>query len=556
MQPGYNAQLFQNAGVRPDPSSQQSSGGGDWLSHLLPTIGSVAAPVLGALLAPETGGASLLAGAALSGLGSAGGKVAENAIENKSLGDNVTNELGSGALGGLAGGVGGKVIGGILGKLGAQGATDAAAQTAVDGMAPYAGLADKTLSKNNALDNLGMLQKMGVDTSNPQSVLDAAGSVTGENGALNGMKNQFIMQSGPVSLDPDALMAQVKSAIVANPQIGSKGNATLNAIHQMVQGISPEGNVSGQLDPTNVFDAIKQLGAAKGSLDLNGESGKAIANIYDTARGGLQDALYKNAGADNLVSAYKVTPEDMQAITDASGGNQALANHMADVLNNANSIQDIRSAEAPFVQSSALAKSALDKIQATLPTAIDSTTPDVGQHLGAAAQMLAGHPLAAAGTMAGGVVNGVQKAANIFDQLPAGLQAASAAGAATLPSDVFTHAGDFTQGTGQSIPSSLTSIGGQNNQQGEPTMNNGQPAQGGMAPQGGAQQTIDPQMLTNVVLADLRSTGGKNLGTLVPALQGAMYGGLGQLGSDLRQLHKDLETCNQPLVLQAAVKER
>jgi hypothetical protein len=73
MQPGYNAQLFQNAGVRPDPSSQQSSGGGDWLSHLLPTIGSVAAPVLGALLAPETGGASLLAGAALSGLGSAGG---------------------------------------------------------------------------------------------------------------------------------------------------------------------------------------------------------------------------------------------------------------------------------------------------------------------------------------------------------------------------------------------------------------------------------------------------------------------------------------------------
>src|SRR4051812_38915804 len=65
-------QHLQASGVDTGATGAQPHSG-NWFTHLLPTIGGLA----GVLLAPETGGLSLLAAAGLSGLGAAGGKLAE-----------------------------------------------------------------------------------------------------------------------------------------------------------------------------------------------------------------------------------------------------------------------------------------------------------------------------------------------------------------------------------------------------------------------------------------------------------------------------------------------
>jgi hypothetical protein len=509
---------------------------GNWFSHLLPTLGSIAAPIIGGLLAPETGGLSLLAGAALSGAGSAAGKAGENLYENKNVLDGVAQSGGEGAAGGALGGIGGKLIGGILGKVGQHAATEAASQAAVDGFAPYADVTGKTLSKLNVADNIPMLQKLGINTADPEAVLNATGSVTGENGAINGIKNQIIQSAGHVSLDPDTLMTTARQAITANPQIGNAAKSTENYLHQLVQSLQPEGAIDmSHADPQSVMDAIKSIGTARSGLNLNGENGKSIANVYDSVNNQLQDALYKNAGADKLAAAYKVTPEDLASIHKLTGGNQALTDHIVNSIDNAQSIGDLRAAEAPFVQASQLAKAAQFEARGAIPTAEENPS-NIGQHVGAIAQLAGGHPLAAAATAGGGALNLASKGAASFNALDPALKAAVMAGGTNAAIQPFTHAGDFT---GSSISSPTT-----NNSQGGSTMND---QSNGAAPSGAGTGAIDPSMLTALVKADLSTTGGKNLGTLVPALQAAMFGGLGQLSPDQRNTVANSQTATQSL---------
>lgn len=112
---------------------------------LLPTIGSIAAPVVGAALAPATGGASLLAGSLLSALGAGGGK----ALENVLTGQEATKGVGQEALlsGGsaLAFGGAGKMLGKI-GKKAAPALEKTAAKTFV-GQAEKGAIAPETGSK-------------------------------------------------------------------------------------------------------------------------------------------------------------------------------------------------------------------------------------------------------------------------------------------------------------------------------------------------------------------------------------------------------------------------
>jgi len=108
--------------------SQGQGGGSNFFQSILPTIGGIVAPIAGAALAPETGGLSLLASAALSGLGGAAGQAVENATEGKSpidqnvLSSGIENAVG-GATGGLLGKLGGGLLKGVIAPAAEKGAT-------------------------------------------------------------------------------------------------------------------------------------------------------------------------------------------------------------------------------------------------------------------------------------------------------------------------------------------------------------------------------------------------------------------------------------------------
>jgi hypothetical protein len=87
----------------------------DWWQRLLPTVGGIAVPLLGAALAPETGGLSLLASSALSGLGTGAGKALENVTSGQDPWKDVLPEAAGSAItsygtGALLGGIG-KLVG-------------------------------------------------------------------------------------------------------------------------------------------------------------------------------------------------------------------------------------------------------------------------------------------------------------------------------------------------------------------------------------------------------------------------------------------------------------
>lgn len=138
-------QLAQN---RPTQMAAQPQDSGSWWKKLLPTAGSILAPIAAIALAPETAGASLLALGAIgaAGAGAAGGKAAENILEQKDIGQGVAGEAVAGSAGQALGGVVGKGLlkaGGSLASRGAAGATklaeekslqEAAQQTANQGM--------------------------------------------------------------------------------------------------------------------------------------------------------------------------------------------------------------------------------------------------------------------------------------------------------------------------------------------------------------------------------------------------------------------------------------
>lgn len=380
--------------------TQPSGDNSNWFTKLLPTLGSVAAPLIGAALAPETGGLSLLASLGLGAAGSAGGKLAENAAEGK----DATEGLGSSLLEGAAGsGIGmgvGKVAGGLLGKVGdfAGGKVAQAAEQA--STAPYRGLKSPDL-----VPTLDKMKGYGVDTSDPNNLLQAANAITGENGAINGLVRQHITNAGPVKIDPDMVMSAMQEHL-ANPQLtGVQASRAQNLVQKMVQGFNPEGSLTGTADPNDVFDAIQQLGKLKAGLNMSGESGQGLGKVYDSARQALQSSLYNNSGADAIAAAYRATPEDIAAITKAAGGNKALADYAINAINDAKSIQELRSAQAPFVQASQLGNKAIEAANSKLPTM--SAEQAVGDQMGmspegsALALLASHHPIGAMGaTMA------------------------------------------------------------------------------------------------------------------------------------------------------------
>lgn len=277
------------------PAAQQpKKQSGNWLTHLLPTIGSVAIPALGALLAPETGGLSLVAAAGLSGLGAAGGKAAENAVEGKGVGDDVLTSGVEGAAGGAVGGVAGKVLGkgaellaNRAGKITTDAAEAAAQKTAQNSDLAtanairnnYGSISEKLQSDSHLAlgSNQKMLKELGYDHTDPYQMAKAAeAGYHPTDLSLNGIYDEALQGAKPIQTSE------------INPLFGASTNTTLPGLSKQEMamlgkaGITPEvaakGTVTGAGAPVNTASGL-------GSVDPVSPMGKVLSDFSERTKG-------------------------------------------------------------------------------------------------------------------------------------------------------------------------------------------------------------------------------------------------------------------------------
>lgn len=354
-----------HASLQQNGTAVQPPHSGNFLTHLLPTIGSIG----GLLLAPETGGLSLLAAAGLSGLGAAGGKAVENATEGKSILDKSDLTAGiEGAVGGAAGGAAGKVIGGVAGKLGsaaenmgAKEASQTAAQDAIDTAAnTYKDVSPQLQKALNAKDSLGHVTDMGYDIADPSNLVHVSNT---SNDILNDTLNRALANSGPVDLShfpqivKDALakesgtLGSFEPVAVARGRLGPSSTPAAKLLSQLENMGNAPGETTGSAiakvssDPNELRTLTTKLGqlaqdnkptvtAATGAID---PQQRAIYNVINDVRGNVKDALYNRPEVSDALKGEvgNITADPAANIT------PQLADHLNGVVTNGGTAQDL-----------------------------------------------------------------------------------------------------------------------------------------------------------------------------------------------------------------------
>lgn len=341
-----------NAQTTPQPG-QGDGNGGNWFTKALPTIGSIAAPILGALLAPETGGASLLAGLALASAGSGAGKLGENALEGKKdLGEGVGGAALEGGIGQAVGGAAGKLLGGAAGAIGKVADQGIASKTlgttaeqafkdAQDIKNVYGAVPSAT--KQGIYDNqnlkgaLDLAKNIGSNPLNPSEYVDHA------NVALNNLsdiRREVVHAGGPINT---AGVIDEQGTKVA-PSISDIIESALRGTH-----------------PTTGEQVGSDLTSALGSTDLVAGAGKKLVAPNNASMDFINYAKQKLGGLEGnatdpqqLLDASTAIGQDAQnarnlaaktAESDVSGTNAAKAqamtaldNHLNDMLYNRPSV--------------------------------------------------------------------------------------------------------------------------------------------------------------------------------------------------------------------------
>lgn len=339
----------------PGESNGVPTHSGNWFTHLLPTLGSVAAPIIGGLLAPETGGLSLLAGAGLSGAGAAAGKAAENGAEGKQLFNGGDLTAGAeGLAGGLAGGVAGKVIGkgaSILGNtaenIATKQAADTAAQDSIDTAAnTYKDVSPQLQKAYNAKDSLAHVTNMGYDVADPTNLTHVANT---SNDVLNDVLDKSLANSGPVDMSNYPQL--IKDAIAKESGTLGSYDPTALAKGRLGTPNNPAGKLLSQLedlgagiaktngDPNELRGLTTKLGQlaqdakptvtqATGAID---PQQRAIYNVINDVRDKVKTALYDRPEVNDALAGQEgnLTAKDV--------GTQELADHLNGVISGAGS---------------------------------------------------------------------------------------------------------------------------------------------------------------------------------------------------------------------------
>lgn len=323
------------------------AGAGAAIGSVVPIVGTGIGAILGGIIGAAGGGA--------------GGEVAKESVLNPGQAIR-KGEVGKQALIGAAGDLAGQGIGAgaakVLGRAG-EAATEVGTNTLASRIGQEVNTGGKFLNDStekailNQAPNLATFaNNLGVK--NPKQYEALGVAITGPDGALNGLKNQAIQSGGHV--DMAGIYDTIKSAVGAEPDlVGANATKAQGTLVKTVNNLLGK-NVSGMAAPEDVFGVIKELGTKAANTD-----NMALKNVYNAVGSELQDRLYNGAGANAAAKALVVGPEELDAIKGAVSnagfkGNSAnkITQYIADSVNNAQSIGDLRSAEAPAVKLSQL----------------------------------------------------------------------------------------------------------------------------------------------------------------------------------------------------------
>lgn len=367
------------------PAPQQQGSGGNWFTHLLPTAGGILGGIVGIPGDLLSGGTASIAGA---GAGSAVGKGIENALEGKSPVD--SNVVTAGVEGAA-----GQGIGGLIGKGVGKGAellagrasgitktaADSAEQTAVDKAAAntaaaiknnYGGIKPAVQSSNNLAGNQQLLQKWGLDHTDPQVMADAS------KGGLfiHGIDEAALGAGAPIKTADLISSKDITTAAPEEQQALVKAGI-----------ITPEGSLPITVTPVQANKFAQDLNGQVRDLQATMTNAKANGRVADYNAAKEQynnlNGLYKNVqnlsaspGVNESIAARTISPEEKQQLVEQLG--QGPADHIEQAVNDAQTHQDLVNAKLPFAQMNELSGQALQDLKATAtPRAVAREKMDV-----------------------------------------------------------------------------------------------------------------------------------------------------------------------------------
>lgn len=357
---------------------------GNFLTHLLPTVGSIIGGVGGTLLAPVAGtAAGGMAGGAL-------GTLLENKLEGNSAGTNLALNTGLGALGGvgklakgaygagqaLRAGEGAAAAGNVL-RFGTKGAA-AIGGEGTTGLLPQAMLA------TNANAGKGLLGKMagGADQFGKQAMVAQAGSmsrgtaesaardiqglrdlgyssfdkaaqhapaVTGPNGALTVARQQLVNNPKLGGIDTSNFANGVKQILLEHPEMSPTSQKNILTLANNVAdkynfegvGANQYGRI-GISHPSQLNGAIGDLQKAAYNSAANTPERKALVQVVSTLKGPLDNALAPLGIGDN-VKAQAINVLKQQGVDNPK---------VLGAIQNANSYRELAQLESKFVTAS------------------------------------------------------------------------------------------------------------------------------------------------------------------------------------------------------------
>lgn len=523
--------------------TKQTQGKGNFLTHLLPTIGSIVGGVGGTFLAPAAGTA--VGGAA----GGALGTLLENKLEGNDAGDNLLLNTGLGALGGVgkfakaglgavqalrAGEEGASQLAGNILRFGTKGAEAVSSEGT-------SGLVNKAVTAADANANNGLVGKVakGADTLGKQAMVsqtnaipkDVAQNALRDISAIRGLGyNSFdaAAEHAPAITGPDGALTVARGKIVNSPQASkvdasgfidmvknhikngvSLSDSEKNNILSVSKNIVDKNKLAGESAPgitsaSNIQAALQDIGKIKATTP----AAKAVVNgIYGDVRSTLGDAT-SNVPVDNnmrgqIVSQLKLAGVDNPNVIKA--------------VNQAKSWGDLAQIESKFVTASKVSQeSQLSGLRNGVPGLASSGKPTLTGMANQAAGRVVEKGISTGGNLINGLIKPAQGVANPSQLLRQTAKSLAVSQAIpTIGRIMQPSAGDNQQ---QSPDNLLT-----------PPPSD--PSQMLQAQQSPAQTTSGPSIdsLRQAIVQDLKTTGGKNISNLMQL--GQLYGIVDSSGS-------------------------
>lgn len=385
MYPGVNNAGADDGSAPQQPVQQPQGGGGNFLTHLLPTAGSIGGGMGGAALGTAIlPGIGTIAGGILgAALGGGASKAAENEAEGKGIGNGVESSAIEGGVGQALGGVAGKVLGKgaelLAGR--ARGITkaaedaaqmanvDKAAQSAAEGLKnAYADVPKGLRQQYDAAGQTEFVKGLGLDPTNPQNLIDTGQQA---NDILDSNLNNVLSNSGTRDLSDynnivrDSLgkngfdLGSIDKVALSKGRLGPANTPATQLLQQLEQ--HGMGVAKSTADPIEVRQLVSRLQslAADAKPTVTASTGaidpvqKATYNTINDVVGQLKDKLYNTDAVKQGISELKpnIAAEDV-------GGNQALADHLNGVIGKATQGQDVLNELSRFTNMNKLGNAA------------------------------------------------------------------------------------------------------------------------------------------------------------------------------------------------------